>query len=259
MAHVLRARGLVKDYKRTRAVDGTDIEVLEGERVGLLGPNGAGKTTTLMMLLGAISPEEGSIEICGHRLPGGRSEAMQRVGFSAGYMPLAERLRVREFLRMYGELYGVVDVEDRIEAGLERFRIPQLAEAMGTQLSSGQRTLVGIVKATLHRPRLLVLDEPTASLDPDVALRVRTGLRDLCQSEGTALLITSHNMVEIERLCERVIFLSRGQVIANDAPRAIASQFQSDDLEGVFLHLAQIGSDQPERAERRAQETDHSA
>jgi len=255
----LRARGLVKDYKRTRAVDGTDIEVLEGERVGLLGPNGAGKTTTLMMLLGAISPEQGSIEICGHRLPGGRSEAMRLVGFSAGYMPLAERLRVSEFLRMYGELYGVVDVEDRIEAGLERFRIPQLAEAMGTQLSSGQRTLVGIVKATLHRPRLLVLDEPTASLDPDVALRVRTGLRDLCQSEGTALLITSHNMVEIERLCERVIFLSRGQVIANDAPRAIASQFQSDDLEGVFLHLAQIGSDQPERAERRAQETDHSA
>lgn len=259
MEHVLRARGLVKDYKRTRAVDGIDIEVLEGERVGLLGPNGAGKTTTLMMLLGAISPEQGSIEICEHRLPGGRSEAMQLVGFSAGYMPLAERLRVSEFLRMYGELYGVVDVEARIEAGLERFRIPQLAEAMGTQLSSGQRTLVGIVKATLHRPRLLVLDEPTASLDPDVALRVRMGLRDLCQSEGTALLITSHNMVEIERLCERVIFLSRGRVIANDAPRAIASQFESDDLEGVFLHLAQIGADQPERAERRAQETDHSA
>jgi ABC-2 type transport system ATP-binding protein len=259
MEHVLMARGLVKDYKRTRAVDGIDIEVLKGERVGLLGPNGAGKTTTLMMLLGAISPEQGSIEICGHRLPGGRSEAMQRVGFSAGYMPLAERLKVSEFLRMYGELYGVVDVEARIETGLERFRILQLSEAMGTQLSSGQRTLVGIVKATLHRPRLLVLDEPTASLDPDVALRVRTGLRDLCQSEGTALLITSHNMVEIERLCERVIFLSRGRVIANDAPRAIASQFESDDLEGVFLHLAQIGADQPERAERRAQETDHSA
>ncbi|MGH2776061.1 MAG: ABC transporter ATP-binding protein [Actinomycetota bacterium] len=258
MEYVLRASGLVKDYKRTRAVDGIDIDVLKGERVGLLGPNGAGKTTTLMMLLGAISPEAGSIEICGHRLPGGRSQAMRLVGFSAGYMPLAERLRVSEFLRMYGELYGVVGVDARIKAGLERFRIPQLAEAMGTQLSSGQRTLVGIVKATLHRPRLLVLDEPTASLDPDVALRVRTGLRDLCQSEGTALLITSHNMVEIERLCERVIFLSRGRVIANDAPRTIASQFESDDLEGVFLHLAQIGSDQPERAERRAQETDHS-
>ncbi|MGH2751820.1 MAG: ABC transporter ATP-binding protein [Actinomycetota bacterium] len=259
MEHVLRASGLVKSYKRTRAVDGIDIEVLKGERVGLLGPNGAGKTTTLMMLLGAISPDEGSIEICDHRLPGGRSEAMQRVGFAAGYMPLAERLRVSEFLRMYGELYGVTDADGRIQAGLERFRISQLAEAMGTQLSSGQRTLVGIVKATLHRPRLLVLDEPTASLDPDVALRVRTGLRDLCDSEGTALLITSHNMVEIERLCERVIFLSRGKVIANNAPGAIASQFESDDLEGVFLHLARVAAEEPERAERRSQETDHTA
>jgi ABC-2 type transport system ATP-binding protein len=259
MELVLEARGLVKDYVRTRAVDGIDIEVAKGERVGLLGPNGAGKTTTLMMMLGAISPDEGSIEICGHRLPGGRSEAMQRVGFSAGYMPLAERLRVGEFLRMYGELYGVLDVEERIEAGLERFRIPELAEAMGTQLSSGQRTLVGIVKATLHRPSLLDLDEPTASLDPDVALRVRTGLRDLCQSEGTALLITSHNMVEIERLCERVIFLSSGQVIANGTPSAIASQFEREDLEGVFIHLAQVGAERRERDARRAQETDHTA
>jgi ABC-2 type transport system ATP-binding protein len=259
MEFVLRARRLVKDYARTRAVDGIDIEVKKGERVGLLGPNGAGKTTTLMMLLGAISPDEGSIEICGHRLPGGRSEAMRRVGFSAGYMPLAERLRVGEFLRMYGELYGVLDVEARIKVGLERFRIPELAEAMGTQLSSGQRTLVGIVKATLHRPSLLVLDEPTASLDPDVALRVRTGLRDLCRSEGTALLITSHNMVEIERLCERVIFLSAGQVIADGTPNAIASQFERDDLEGVFIHLAQVGAERREREERRAQETDHTA
>jgi ABC-2 type transport system ATP-binding protein len=259
MEFVLRARRLVKDYARTRAVDDIDIEVKKGERVGLLGPNGAGKTTTLMMLLGAISPDEGSIEICGHRLPGGRSEAMRRVGFSAGYMPLAERLRVGEFLRMYGELYGVLDVEARIKLGLERFRIPELAEAMGTQLSSGQRTLVGIVKATLHRPSLLVLDEPTASLDPDVALRVRTGLRDLCRSEGTALLITSHNMVEIERLCERVIFLSAGQVIADGTPNAIASQFERDDLEGVFIHLAQVGAERREREERRAQETDHTA
>ena len=254
MNHVLRARGLVKSYKRTRAVDGVDIDVRSGERVGLLGPNGAGKTTSLMMLLGAISPDEGSIEICGHRLPGGRSEAMLRVGFSAGYMPLAERLRVREFLRMYGELYGVTEIDKRIDAGLERFRIPHLAEAMGTQLSSGQRTLIGIVKATLHRPRLLVLDEPTASLDPDVALRVRNGLQELCSSEGTALLITSHNMIEIERICERVVFLSQGKVIADGTPAAIASQFELEDLEGVFLHLA--GATPREPQEACAQETD---
>jgi len=113
MEHVLQAHGLIKDYKRTRAVDGIDVEMLAGERVGLLGPNGAGKTTTLMMLLGVISPDEGSIEICGHRLPGGRSEAMMRVGFAAGYMPLAERLRVGEFLKMFGELYGVKQIDER--------------------------------------------------------------------------------------------------------------------------------------------------
>ncbi len=253
MEHVLRAGGLIKDYKRTRAVDGIDVEMVTGERVGLLGPNGAGKTTTLMMLLGVISPDEGSIEICGHRLPGGRSEAMMRVGFAAGYMPLAERLRVGEFLKMFGELYGVREIDERIATGLERFRIPHLAEAMGTQLSSGQRTLVGIVKATLHRPNLLVLDEPTASLDPDVARRVRAGLRELCETEGTALLITSHNMVEIARLCERVVFLSRGKVIANDTPKAIASQFDSEDLEAVFLHLADLGA---EHVDQRTQETD---
>ncbi|MFN2488656.1 MAG: AAA family ATPase, partial [Actinomycetota bacterium] len=127
-----------------------------------------------------------------------------------------------------------------IRIGLERFRIDHLAESMSNQLSSGQRTLVGIVKATLHRPRLLVLDEPTASLDPDVALRVRTGLHELCREEGTTLLITSHNMLEIERLCERVVFLASGRVVADDSPAGVAARFGHGDLEGVFLHLADV-------------------
>lgn len=254
MDSVLVADDLTKRYTDTLAVDGVDLIVRAGERVALLGPNGAGKTTTLMMVLGVIWPDSGSIEIAGHCLPGGRSDAMREVGFSAGYMPLAERLRVREFLRMYADLCGVQDPAARIEAGLERFRVPDLGETMGTELSSGQRTLIGIVKATLHRPRLLVLDEPTASLDPDVALRVRTGLQELCREEGTALLITSHNMIEIERLCERVVFLSAGKVIANDTPEAVAALFGRQDLEGVFLHLA--GQD---REEPRPQETDRPA
>ena len=238
MHEVLRAHQLVKRYGSTLAVDGVDVAVQSGERVALLGPNGAGKTTTLMMLLGVISPDAGWVEVAGHRLPAGRSEGLQQVGFSAGYMPLAERLRVREFLRMYAELYGVTDWARRIPAALERFHIGHLADTMGTELSSGQRTLIGIVKSTLHRPRLLILDEPTASLDPDVALRVRNGLQELCRDEGTALLITSHNMVEIERLCERVIFLSEGRVIADDSPAAVATRFDRADLEGVLLHLA---------------------
>ena len=251
--NVLQARGLVKEFERTRAVDGVDLDVGAGERVALLGPNGAGKTTTLFMCLGVISADAGSITIADHAIPKERSEAMGKVGFSAGYMPLAERLRVREFLQLYGRLYGVDDVKARIEAALDRFLIGDYIDAMSTELSSGQRTLVGIAKATLHRPVLLVLDEPTASLDPEVAMRVRKGLMRQCDEEGTALLITSHNMVEVERLCERVVFLSQGRVVANDSPAAVAARFGRDDLEGVFLQLA---DERDERARVGAQETD---
>jgi ABC-2 type transport system ATP-binding protein len=251
---VLEARGLVKDYRRDRAVDGVDLTVHVGERVGLLGPNGAGKTTTLLMLLGVVAPDAGRVVVCGRQMDRSRSRAAEDVGFAAGYLPLAERLRVREYLRLYGNLYGLADPEPAIELGLARFRVEDLASAMGTELSSGQRTLVGIVRATLHRPRILVLDEPTASLDPDVARRVREGLRALCEEDGTALLVTSHDMAEVERLCERVVFLSRGRVVADGPPEVIAQRFGRSDLEGVFLHLA----DERRDAERPGtQQTDH--
>jgi ABC-2 type transport system ATP-binding protein len=249
---VLEARGLVKDYKRARAVDGVDLLVHAGERVGLLGPNGAGKTTTLLMVLGVITPDTGSIEVCGLRMDRDRSRAASQIGFAAGYLPLAERLRVREYLQLYGRLYGIADPNPRIDAGLERFRIPHLAGAMGTELSSGQRTLVGIVRATLHRPRLLVLDEPTASLDPDVAARVRTGLKELSDDDGCSLLITSHDMGEVERVCDRVVFLSHGRIVADGTPEDIAEHYGHGDLEGVFLELAS------ERHELgNSQQTDH--
>jgi ABC-2 type transport system ATP-binding protein len=236
---LLDAVGLRKAYRDTVAVDGIDLRVHAGETVGLLGPNGAGKTTTLLMVLGAVLPDSGTIEVLGHRLPKGRSAAMEGVGFAAGYLPLPDRLRVREALAMFAELYGTPEPRTAVEAGLERFGIPHLAGRMGSELSSGQRTLVGIVKATLHHPRLLVLDEPTASLDPDVALYVRTGLRRLCRDDGIALLITSHNMVEVERLCERVVFLSAGRVVADGTPAEVAARFGRGDLEGVFIQLAE--------------------
>ena len=254
MDPVLGAHELVKTYGDHRAVDGVTFAVRSGERVALLGPNGAGKTTTLMMTLGVISPDSGWVEIMGHRMPEERTQALNAIGFSAGYMPLAERLKVGEFLHLFGQLYGVESPGDRIRRGLERFRISELENVMSTQLSSGQRTLVGIVKATLHSPKILILDEPTASLDPDVALRVRLGLQELCRDEGTSLLITSHNMLEIERLCDRVIFLSAGRIIADDTPDAVASQFGRGDLEGVFLHLAGAESNVP-----APQETDRPA
>ncbi|MDQ3957993.1 MAG: ABC transporter ATP-binding protein [Actinomycetota bacterium] len=253
MENVLQARGLTKRFHAVRAVDGIDLTIRAGERVALLGPNGAGKTTTLFMLLGVIRPDGGHVEIAGLRLPERRSEAMKRVGFAAGYMPLAERLRVREFLSLYGRLYGLKDPSERIDVGLERFGITRLGGVMSSELSSGQRTLVGIIKATLHQPRLLVLDEPTASLDPDVARRVREGLQDLCANEGTTLLVTSHNMVEVARLCDRVVFMSAGRIIADGSPSEVAGRFGQEDLEDVFLHIAGRGD------AARAQETDWTA
>jgi ABC-2 type transport system ATP-binding protein len=237
---VLTARGLVKRFKSVSAVAGIDLIVAPGERLGLLGPNGAGKTTTLLMLLGAITPDEGTIEILGHRLPRHRSRAMQRVGFAAGYLPLPDRLRVNEALGIFAGFYGLDGpvARDAIEAGLERFRITHLADRMCVELSSGQRTLVGIVKAVLHRPALLILDEPTASLDPDVAYRVRAGLLETCREDGTALLVTSHNMLEVQRLCDRVVFVAAGRIVADGSPEDVAAQYGHGDLEGVFLELA---------------------
>jgi ABC-2 type transport system ATP-binding protein len=235
---VLDARGLRKRFKQVEAVAGIDVAVGAGERVGLLGPNGAGKTTTLLMLLGAITPDKGTITVVGRRLPRERSKAMEQVGFAAGYLPLPDRLKVREALGVFAGWYGVRDHRAAVEATLERFEITHLGDRLCSSLSSGQRTLVGIVKATLHRPRLLVLDEPTASLDPDIALKVRRGLIEFCESTDASLLVTSHDMREVEMLTHRVIFLARGTVVANDTPAAIAAQFGHGDLEEVFLTIA---------------------
>jgi ABC-2 type transport system ATP-binding protein len=237
--YALHAARVVKDYPRGRAVDGVDLIVHAGERVALLGPNGAGKTTTLLMCLGVITPDAGTVTILGHRLPEQRTMALARMGFVAGYLPPTSHLKVIEYLRLFGRLYGLRRPDAAARAGLERFGIPHLANALATELSSGQRTLVGIVKAALHRPALIVLDEPTASLDPDVATRVRNGLQSLSENEGTALLVTSHNMVEVERLCERVVFLSVGRVVADGSAAEVAERFGGEDLEHVFLRLAE--------------------
>lgn len=235
---VLDARGLVKRFGATTAVDGVDVVVRAGERVGLLGPNGAGKTTTLLMLLGAITPDAGTVEIAGHLLPRRRSRAMESVGFVAGYLPLPQHLTVVEALEFFARLYGMRRPRAAIDDALARFRVIGLADQRCESLSSGQRTLVGICKAVLHRPRLVVLDEPTASLDPDVAHRVREGLLELSETEGTALLVTSHHMVEVERLCQRVVFVSRGAVVAEGTPEQVVAQYGRNDLEGVFLEIA---------------------
>ena len=235
---VLRVQRLIKAFKGRTAVDQLDLVLDPGDRVGLLGPNGAGKTTTLLMILGAIKPDAGTIYLVGHHLPHGRSKAMEKVGFVAGYLPLPENLTVREALSLFAGFAGIRQPQPAVDRAIGEFGLDDLADKRNQELSSGQRTLVSIAKATLHQPRLLVLDEPTASLDPDIAGRVRSSLLELHRRHNTTLLVTSHNMREVEALCERVILMSVGRIVADGSPAAIATQFDVDDLEGAFLKVA---------------------
>ncbi len=232
---VLRAIGLRKRFERTQAVDGLSLDIERGERVGIVGPNGAGKTTTLLMLMGAIEPDEGSVELVGHRLPEGRSDAMARVGFAAGYLPLPERMTVIETLDLFGTLYGVEAPRDRGHEVLVELGIQRLADQRVDSLSSGQGTLVGFAKAVMHHPELIVLDEPTASLDPDVAMRVRDRLEGMNEEHDATLLLTSHDMREVERLTTRVVFLRSGRIIADGPAGKIVADAGYPDLEAMFL------------------------
>ncbi len=232
---VLAAQGLRKRFGTTQAVDGVSITIRAGERVGIVGPNGAGKTTTLLMLLGAVEPDDGTIELVGAQLPDGRSDAMARVGFAAGYLPLPSGLTVTECLELFGDLYGVADPRARAAEVLDELHIGRLADQKVESLSSGQGTLVGFAKAVIHHPRLVVLDEPTASLDPDVAMRVRDRLERMNAERNATLLLTSHDMREVAELTTRVIFLRQGRIIADGPPTDVVAEHGYADLEAMFL------------------------
>lgn len=235
--YAIEARGLTKSFRGVRAVDDLDVLVEEAEAVALLGPNGAGKTTTLMMLLGIVEPDAGSVELLGHPLPKERSEALQRVNFTASYVSLPSDLRVKHYLWVFADMYGVP--RSRAMETLNLFRVGHLFDRPTAHLSSGQRTLVGLAKSMLNRPRLLVLDEPTASLDPEVGHEVRRVLMEEQARQGFTIVMTSHNMAEIERLCRRVVFLARGRAVADGTPADIATRYGREDLEGTFLSIAE--------------------
>jgi ABC-2 type transport system ATP-binding protein len=235
MAPVIETIGMVKSFGSTRAVDGVSLAVQPGERVGLVGPNGAGKTTTLLMLLGAIEADEGVVRLDGHELPAERPTAMLRVGFAAGYLPLPGRLKVTEALRFFADLTDLHDPGAAVDEVLDDLELRHLENESCMTLSSGQATLVGIAQAALHRPRVLILDEPTASLDPDVAIRVRDQLSHLNEVHDTTLLLTSHDMREVERLTQRVLFLRDGRLIADGPTATVAADAGHDSLEAMFL------------------------
>ncbi|MGH9195351.1 MAG: ABC transporter ATP-binding protein [Acidimicrobiia bacterium] len=227
--YAIEATDLKKRFKGVQAVDGISISVREGEVVGLLGPNGAGKTTTIMMLLGAIEPDEGKVSLLGHPLPSERTQALLQTNFTAAYIGFPNKMKIREILDVHARLYGVP--RRRSKEVAELFSLDGLLDRFATSLSSGQKTLVGLAKAMLNRPKLLILDEPTASLDPQVAATVREILFERQLEERFTLLITSHNMNDVDRLCGRVIFVRSGRIVADGAPSEIQTRFGTSDLE----------------------------
>ena len=234
----LAVRDLRKVYGATVAVDGISFEVARNEIVGLLGPNGAGKTTTINMILGVLAPDAGTIRIDGHDLARARRQALERTNFAAVYAPLPGNLTVRQNLRVFGMLYGVRELGRRIEEMIERFDLAALAEARCGVLSSGEQTRASLAKAMLNDPRLLLLDEPTASLDPASAREIRALIRAFA-AEGTGgVLWTSHNMHEVQDVCDRVLFLSRGRILLEGDPKSLPAEHGKENLEELFIAVA---------------------
>ena len=234
----LRVRDLRKDYGGRPAVDGISFELIAGEIVGLLGPNGAGKTTTISTILGVLEPTSGSIEIEGRDVLRRRAEALERTNFAAVYAPLPGNLTVEENLTIFGMIYGVRDLSLRIVELLEQFDLGRFRRVKAGLLSSGEQTRLCLAKALINRPRLLLLDEPTASLDPATAQDIRRKIR-ACAAEGDCgVLWTSHNMHEVEDVCDRVLFLSRGRILLEGDPRALPGQHGKRTLEELFIAVA---------------------
>ena len=237
-AKVLAVTELCKSYGATVAVDHISFEVGRGEIVGLLGPNGAGKTTTINMILGVLAPDSGSIRIQGLDLGAHRSRALENTNFAAVYAPLPGNLTVYQNLRIFGLIYGIRDLEERIRAALDHFDLVRFRNTRCGALSSGEQTRASLAKAMLNRPRLLLLDEPTASLDPAAALDIRASIREFATRGEHGVLWTSHNMYETEAVCDRVLFLSHGKVLVEGRPQALLAEHGKATLEELFIALA---------------------
>ena len=235
---VIQVDRLSKTFGPITAVDCISFAVPQGQILGLLGPNGAGKSTTLHLLLGLTRPSAGSLFIFGLELEKQRREILGRVNFSSAYTALPTNLSVWENLVTFARLYSIPDPRTRIEDLLELFEIPHTLHAVTGSLSSGQLTRLNLCKAFLNDPEILFLDEPTASLDPNIAAKVRQTLLKVQQEKQVTLVTTSHNMHEVQRMCERVIFMSRGRIVNDGSPRELISQARAESLEELFIAMA---------------------
>src|SRR5690348_13406123 len=238
MAAVLSVVNLRKLYGDAAAVDGISFHVRRNEIVGLLGPNGAGKTTTINMLLGVLEPTSGSIRIEDVDLASRRSQALQCTNFAGVYAPLPGNLTVEQNLRIFGMIYRVGKLGDRIEQLLTEFELGAFRHTKCGVLSSGEQTRVALAKAMLNSPHLLLLDEPTASLDPSVAQEIRAKIRDFALHGPGGVLWTSHNMYEVEEVCDRVLFLSKGKILLEGDPKTLPAEHGKSSLEELFIAVA---------------------
>jgi ABC-2 type transport system ATP-binding protein len=235
---VLSVESLRKRYGTTEAVQGISFQVRPKEIVGLLGPNGAGKTTTISMILGVLEPTAGDIRIDGIDLRTKRVQALERTNFAAVYAPLPGNLTVYNNLRIFGLIYGVKDLRGRIEELLAHFDLEKFRRSKCGVLSSGEQTRVALAKAMLNRPKLLLLDEPTASLDPSMASDIRKHIRAFADEGTGGVLWTSHNMYEVEEVCDRVLFLSQGRILLEGDPKTLPGLHGRKSLEELFIAVA---------------------
>jgi len=229
---------LVKQYKTTRAVDDISFRIARGSITGLLGGNGAGKTTTIAMIMGLVLPTSGLVTVLGHPMPRESAQVLGRMNFESPYVDMPMRLTVRQNLTIFGMLYAVKNLTERIRELASDLDLNDFLDRPNGNLSAGQKTRVALAKALINQPELLLLDEPTASLDPDTADWVREHLETYRRTHQATILLASHNMFEVERLCDRVIILKRGRIEEDDSPAGIMARYSRATLEEVFLDVA---------------------
>lgn len=231
------ATGLAKDFGKIAAVKNISFTVDAGTITGLLGGNGAGKTTTLAMILGLIEPSAGQIEILGHNIATERDHVAGRMNFESPYVDMPLRLTVTQNLTVYGRLYDVRNLNSQIETLAQKLDLTEFLDREVGKLSAGQKTRVGLAKALLNSPDLILLDEPTASLDPDTAHWVRHHLREYCGQNGATILLASHNMAEVEQLCHQVLMMKDGEIVDAGAPKTLIRRYGRRTMEEVFLDV----------------------
>jgi ABC-2 type transport system ATP-binding protein len=229
---------LVKVYKTVPAVDGISFALAPDTITGLLGGNGAGKTTTIAMIMGLVLPTSGSVRVLGAQMPRQRYQVLHKMNFESPYVDMPHRLTVRQNLKVFGRLYAVEDLAGRIATLAQELDLSEFLDRPVGKLSAGQKTRVALAKALINTPDVLLLDEPTASLDPDTGDWVRGSLEGYRKRTGATILMASHNMAEVERLCSEVMMMKAGRIVDRGSPEALIGRYGRTNLEEVFLHIA---------------------